>query len=323
LVRGFIADCLHAKRWCSQTECENAGVQVPYLRGYMNLAEEYLKIAIKDLKATKILHKNRLYSQALFYFSQSVEKANKCFALTSNKYSEPDMLKINHDATRIYKDNVIELKRRYATLLRNLNQMPELKNTEFIKNLDIESKINECDESLRNLAEIQNWKIDLIYISRREIRKILKEISENDEEIKDAIKSVSNFTLTENEWEEHKKYLFKQLENPENNNNIASSLKKEIDGNKLNIKELETLIKKMYLQLLHCISISNYLYSLGIISLPHAIITRYPKDNLSPIKIYNKNLPIVKLLPDLIDQHSNALKILSKYYDEYYLNPIQ
>jgi len=310
------------KRWRSQTGCENAGVQALDLRGYMNLAEEYLKIAIKDLKSTKILHKNRLYSQALFYFSQSVEKANKCFALTSNKYSEKDMLKINHDATRIYKDNVIELKRRYENLLRNLNQIPELKNTEFVKNLDIESKINEFDESLRELAEIQNGKIDLIFISRRAIRKILKEISENDEEIKDAIKSVSNFTLTENEWEERKKDLFKQLENPENDN-IVSLLKKEIGGNKLNIKEIETLIKKMYLQSLHCISISNYLYYLSIISLPHAIITRYPKDNLSPIKIYNMRLPIVKLLPDLLDQHSNALKILSKYYDEYYLNPAQ
>ena len=79
----------------------------------------------------------------------------------------------------------------------------------------------------------------------------------------------------------------------------------------------------MYLQSLHWISISNYLYYLGIIALPHAIITRYPKGRLSPIKIYNINLPIVKLLPDLIDQHSNALKILSKYYDEYYLNPTQ
>ena len=24
-VHGFVADCLHSKRWCSQTECENTG----------------------------------------------------------------------------------------------------------------------------------------------------------------------------------------------------------------------------------------------------------------------------------------------------------
>ncbi|HJH28225.1 MAG TPA: HEPN domain-containing protein [Methanosarcinaceae archaeon] len=89
----------------------------------MNLAEEYLKIAKKDLKATKILYENKLYAQAIFYFAQSVEKANKGFALTSNKYSEKDMLSVNHDVTRIYKDNIIELKRRYDNLSRNLNQM--------------------------------------------------------------------------------------------------------------------------------------------------------------------------------------------------------
>lgn len=285
----------------------------------MNLAEEYLKIAKKDLKATKILHKNRLFSQALFYFAQSVEKANKGFALTSNKYSETDMLNINHDATRIYRDNIIELKKRYENLLWNLNQLPEFKNTEFVKNLDIDSKIKECEDSLRKLAEIQKGKIDLIFISKREIRKILKEIGENDDEIEDAIMNISNFTLTENEWEEHKKDLLKQFENPENNN-LVSLMQKEMDVNDLNIQEIETAIKKMYMQLFHLMSVSNYLYSLGIIALPHAIISRYPKDNLSPTKIYNQNLPVVRLLPDLIDQHSYALKILTKYYDDYYLN---
>ena len=285
----------------------------------MNLAEEYLKIAKKDLKATKILHKNRLYSQALFYFAQSVEKANKGFALTSNKYSEKDMLNINHDATRIYRDNIIELKKRYENLLWNLNQLPEFKNTKFAKNLDIENIIKECEESLRKLAEIQKGKIDLIFISKREIRKILKEIGENDNEIEDAIINISNFTLTENEWEEHKKDLLKQFENPENNN-LAPLLQKEMNVSGLNIQEVETAIKKMYMQSFHWMSVSNYLYHLGIITLPHAVITRYPKDNLSPTKIYNQNLPVVRLLPDLIDQHSYALKILNKYYDEYYLN---
>lgn len=288
----------------------------------MNIAEEFLKIAKKDLKATKILYKNRLYSQALFYFAQSVEKANKGFALTSNKYSEKDMLNFKHDATRIYKDNIIEQKRNYENLIWKLNQLPEFKNTEFVKNLDIESIIKEYEKSLRKLAEIQNGKNDLIYISRREIRKILKEIDEKDNEIEDAILDISNFTLTENEWEEQKKDFLKQFENIENNN-LVSLLQIEMDGNGLNIQEVETAIKKYYMQFLHSMSVLNYLYILGIITLPHAVITRYPKDNLSPTKIYNQNLPIIKLLPDLIEQHSKALKMLNKYYNEYYLNPAQ
>lgn len=287
----------------------------------MNLAEEYLKIAKKDLKSSRILHKNRLYSQALFYFAQSVEKANKGFALTSNKYSEEDMLSINHDPTRIYKDNAIEQKRRCENLLRNLKHIPELKNTEIIKNIDIKSKIKEYEKSLRWFAEIQNGKIDLIFISRREIRNILTEIGEHEREIKDAIETFSNFKLTETEWEIYKKDFLKQLGHPENNN-IISFLHKELNED-MNIQELEISLKKMYLQTLHGMLISTYLFYLGIITLPHAIITRYPIDNLSPIKIYNLKLPIVRHLPDLIDQHLKALNFLDRYYDEYYLNSAQ
>jgi len=288
----------------------------------MNLAEEFLKIAKKDLEATKILYENKLYAQAIFYFEQSVEKANKGFALTSNKYSEKDMLDFNHDVTRIYKDNIIEQKRRYENLSRNLNQISELNNTEFVKNFDIESKKKECEESLRNLAEIQTGRNDLIFISTWEIRDILTEISENDKEMKDSIKSVSNFRLTENDWEEMKNDIFKQFENP-NNNNFASSLQKEMDDSKLNIQELETGIKKMYLQMIHLMSVFFYLYPLGILTLPHAVIARYPKEDKSPMDIYNQKLPIIKHLPDLIEQHSKALNILNKYYNEYYLNPAQ
>ena len=288
----------------------------------MNLAEEFLKIAEKDLKATKILYENKLYAQALFYFEQSVEKANKVLALTSNKYSEKDMINFNHDVTRIYKDNFIEQKRRYENLSRNLSQISELNNTEFVKNLDIESMKKECEESLRNLAEIQTERNNLIFISTWEILEILAKMSGSDKEIKDSIKSVSNFILTEKDWEEMKNDLFKQFENP-NNINFTSLLQNEMDDSKLSIQELETGIKKFYMQMIHLMSILVYLYPLGILTLPHAVITRYPKKDLSPMDIYNQKLPIIKHLPDLIEQHSKALKILTKYCNEYYLNPAQ
>jgi len=286
----------------------------------MNLAEEYLKIAKKDLEATKILYENKLYAQALFYFEQSVEKANKGFALTSNKYSEEYMKKVNHDVTKIYNDIIIEQKRRYENLSRNLNQISELKNTEFAKNFDIESIKKECEESLRNLAEIQTERNNLN--STLEIRAIIKEIRENNKEIKELKKSVSKFRLTENNWEEMKNDIFKLFENPDNNN-LASSLQKEMDDSKLNIQELETGIKKIYFQIIHSISVYIYLYPLGILTLTHAVIARYPKEDKSPMDIYNQELPIIKHLPDLIYQHSKALKILNKYYSEYYLNPAQ
>ena len=52
------------------------------------------------------------------------------------------------------------------------------------------------------------------------------------------------------------------------------------------------------------------LITLAIITLPHSSITRYPINDSSPVKIYNKKLPIVKKLPDLIDAQDIALKEL-------------
>ena len=40
----------------------------------MNMDEELLKIAEKDLHASQVLYDNGLYSQAVFSFQQSVEK---------------------------------------------------------------------------------------------------------------------------------------------------------------------------------------------------------------------------------------------------------
>jgi peroxiredoxin len=78
----------------------------------------------------------------------------------------------------------------------------------------------------------------------------------------------------------------------------------------IDIKQLEISIKK-YVKLLCSISsISASLITLAIITLPHSSITRYPINDLSPVKIYNKKLPIVKKLPDLIDAQDIALKEL-------------
>ncbi|PHP45432.1 hypothetical protein B6V01_003925 [Methanosarcinales archaeon ex4572_44] len=288
----------------------------------MDLVEEYLKIAKKDLKATKILYENKLYPQSLFYFAQSVEKANKALALGLNEYTEEDMRKVNHDATRIYKDNIIELKQKYEDLSRNLNRLPELKNTDFVKNLGVEDTIKECNGALKQHAEIQKAKTDLAFISPREIREILIKISKTEKEMEEGIENVKNFKLTENNLKETKEELFRQLENPKNND-FAYLLKKELSETKFTIQELEILIKQMYLQSLHYITISTALFYLAVITLPYSVSTRYPKGDLYPTKIYNRRLPIVKKLPDLISLQSKTLIRLNKYCTKYIFNQKQ
>jgi len=58
------------------------------MRNEQNLeAKKWIEIAIKDLEASEILFKNKLYPQSLYFFHQSLEKLNKAL-LISLKFIE-------------------------------------------------------------------------------------------------------------------------------------------------------------------------------------------------------------------------------------------
>jgi 3-methyladenine DNA glycosylase AlkD len=50
----------------------------------MKISESLFGIARKDLKAAKCLFESGYYPQAVFYLQQSVEKANKSWAVVCN-----------------------------------------------------------------------------------------------------------------------------------------------------------------------------------------------------------------------------------------------
>lgn len=282
----------------------------------MELIKEFLKMANRDLKSSKILYDHHLYPQAMFYYSQSVEKANKALALTMGNYTEEDMLNIRHDSTTIYKNGIIETKKRYKNLSRNLDELPDLKNTKFIANLDIQDKIGDCDSGLRELGEIQKGKFDLVFMSKQEIVNRLEEIQTTEKEIGDGISDIGNFELTELMWNEQKDELIMQLNNT-NDNELSRYVEEEFNNSNLTHQEIENMIKQMYLRLLHFISFSHPLYHLAVITLPHSVITRYPQNEFYPSKIYTRRLAIVRNLPDLFKIQSKALKHLEEYCQKY------
>lgn len=281
----------------------------------MELLREFLKMANMDLKSSKILYEHRLYPQSVFYFSQSVEKANKAFALTTGKYIEKDMLAFSHDPIKIYKHLINEAKKRYSNLALGLDELPDLKNTEFAINLDLKNKINGCDIEIKNLEDIRKRKEDLTFMPKREIAKIIKEIEVIEKELEEDILKIKNFELTEQIWNEQKWEVKKQLSNP--NKELTSYIEKELNNSSISLQELETALKKMYLGASFLIIISYSLFYLAVITLPHSVTTRYPQNKLYPTKIYNSRLAIVQSPPSLFEVQSKTLKNLDKYCREY------
>lgn len=282
----------------------------------MELIKEFLKIANKDLKSSKILYEHHLYPQAMFYFSQSVEKANKALALTTGNYTEQYIKKIRHDSTIIHKNAIIETKNRYQNLLRNLDELPDLKNLEFLTNLDFQGEINKCDIALRNFSDIKSENLSLVFMPKQEIDTRLEEIQSTEYEIEEGISDIGNFELTEEMWNEQKDEITKQLSNL-NSKDLALHIEEEYSNSNLTLQEIEDVIKNMYIGFLHLTSILHPLYHLAIITLPHSVITRYPQDEFYPTKKYTRKLPIVRNLPNLYKVQSNTLKSLEEYCNKY------
>jgi uncharacterized protein (UPF0332 family) len=62
-----------------------------------------LKIARKDLEASRILFREKLYSQAVFFLQQSVEKAAKAMGLREGLVSKKQLKqKIGHKAWMVF-----------------------------------------------------------------------------------------------------------------------------------------------------------------------------------------------------------------------------
>jgi hypothetical protein len=56
--------------------------------------------------------------------------------------------------------------------------------------------------------------------------------------------------------------------------------------------------------------VSQSLYYLSLITLPHAINTRYPSNNHDPLKFYNLNLPLIQLFNEVMEIMEKTLSKL-------------
>lgn len=285
----------------------------------MNMSGELLKIAGMDLQASRLLYDDELYPQSVFYFQQSVEKANKSFALISNQATEKELPgNIGHKAIKIYENALIQQKHKYERFNETLNSFPEIKTINLLKNFNIKEELSQFDQLLSDIGRITKEKNELHFISSWEIHKILRETYHINKNLKKEKRKVSKIKITEEEWNKIKNNILELYDSLSKYNPIkVEEEKKNLE--KIDLKQLETSIKNYLLLIYSSISIATSLYNLSIVTLPHSVITRYPKNDFTPVAIYTKKFPIVKKLPELSKVQNNALdelKIFNKKLEE-------
>lgn len=273
----------------------------------MKISDELLHIAKMDLQASRVLYEKGLYPQSIFYFQQSVEKACKTFALFTDQVTEKELPnKIGHEAVKIYEKAIEHQVNRFKQLEQDLNKLPELKSTAFLKDFDAGKSLKEFEHSSAEIKEIKEGKDDLIFISSRDIRSILKEIRFTNKDLERGKRRLSKFKISERAWNKMKIELLELY-------NVLSkydSTQYEEMKNYVNKEDTRLIMEKSIKDLLEplfvTLPLSVSLYYLAVITLPHSIITRYPLKDLTPVKIYTIKLPIVRMLPKLCEVLDNV-----------------
>ncbi len=282
------------------------------------MSVDLLDIAVMDLQASRVLYENGLYPQAIFYFQQSVEKANKTLALIKGQVTEKELWgKIKHETIKIYEKAILHQKTKYEQMHENFNKLPELKESKILRKINIQKELKDIDFFSEYLENIKQQKNEIIYMSSWDIRRVLKAIDYFNKDVEKERRKISYLKINERDWSKSKKDIIELL------NNLSKYNPKRIEEEKNNlntidIKQLEKALEYYYLFLFDFMSISVSLFYLTIVTSPHVSITRYPQNNLTPTNIYTKKLPIVKKLQELFevqDKVLNDLKILNKKYE--------
>lgn len=280
----------------------------------MDLARELLEIAERDLEASRLLHKNKLYPQAVFYFAQSVEKANKSLATLINDHSEKYLSKkIGHESILIHQKNNRKAQEKFNKILEKSEKHPLYKELPFFQKDEIKDIVKQSDTNIQTIDSIKDKSGELILMEEDEIIQRLNEIEDAKYQINEEMKELFKSNIDKDEWLQNINDVLKIIsENYELN---EAGLQFIEDSQKINFDVAWEVIKHYYFVHYKDALLTIPLYYLSIITLPLSNIARYPENGKSPIEIFSRKLPLVKKLPNLIELHFETLIDLREFHE--------
>lgn len=275
----------------------------------MNISEVLLNIARDDWSASKILYERKLYSQAVFYLQQSVEKAAKSFIVEMGLLDIEDIKKnIGHDTTKI----IELLKELNITINREKNKIlgaiPKLKGSIFDSAIGAEGNIIDLkDKNIEDISTNLKHSSSTIEHTINSILKFFNEILELEKIIKnegvksiiddDSIEEIVAVTqLITEHYPNEKKY--KRFKDP---------------------KKIKLFVEVLTKNLLLFIPCLISLFVLALITYSDAVNSRYPEveDNYNPLDYYNDVYPVIMKFEKLLNLQKYNLIQLSVWRKDY------
>jgi len=278
----------------------------------MQLDNILLEMTKRDLEAAKILYSSELYPQAVFYLQQSVEKMTKSFALRFKIITENELLEIGHNPLLILKKLIEGHGETLDTICDVINKVPKFGDLTIIRELNIPDQYEDLEKTDVMFNDIIKVKKELIFYPEEYIIQLFNELKQIESEIEEK-----HIELTE---EDLRKFKENFIQFPAE----LSDKFPQISSEKIDKQELEKYIdSKEFIELLkkiiHMIYDSTYIFPsliyLSMITFPHAIIARYPQDELNPLKIYTDELPIIRFFGECTKIMEKTIKKIESMYE--------
>jgi HEPN domain-containing protein len=245
----------------------------------MDVAQKLFNYGKIDLEASNLLYKENIYPLAIYHLQQAIEKITKAYFLESGMI---ELEELYPKGTTNKKETVGHLSPKALILAIEKKEIKS--NLEILFRCSNFSKID-SDKEAKKLRSLIRKRIKVAKISENEINQVVKTFR--------TTYKVLKAKLPKREMR-HKIHLF--------NLSVSSQIKK-IKEFKDEIRDIDNVLKYLEKDATKNVErnfVALNLYLLSIITFPHFISTRYPKEKrgLSP-EDYNKELGIVKAFPQL------------------------
>jgi HEPN domain-containing protein len=271
------------------------------------LTNNLLKIAIKDIEVSELLHSKKYYSQSYFYFQQATEKANKSFGLLAGIITEDECLDFKHDQFKIFRKGLIGEKSKLEKHFKLFSRFPNLKPDPSVSQGKTKDYYNQVNNQISFIDSLRNR--DLTDLCTSDLNYLLDSLSEL---YNFKFKFPPNFDGKMNEifrsvieWIE----TFPTLE--------AKQAKKEYEDllrDPSKKKDFLKMVKILMKSMMDIFFIEKTFYYCAILTIQHSSRTRYPIKNVceNPLKVYSGNLPMIRKQTDFLNYLKLAILKLNK-----------
>ncbi len=266
----------------------------------------WIKLAISDLEASRVLYEAKQFRTSYSLFQQAAEKANKAFAMYAGLIQESELSDIRHDQFKLYRRTLVKQEKEFASFIAAIERLPSnVKEHEIFA----QTKIHSFHQGQRQLINIIDGlkDQDLIKIPTFELNQLYKQLlSLKNDEIK----------LSGNIDKELKQTILKIADwagsfgTPE-----AIAAKKEFEE----IARDEERSKEMYTAMIQVLRVTTdfafifyTLWICAVLTIQHSSLTRYPVNGQNPMKVYTAKLPLIKKQPVFMDLLEDVLYRMSK-----------